>query len=87
MANKTILMSKIRQIFRLHAQGRSKKQISTLTGCSRNTVKKYLYKFIAHKLTYTDIDRMSDHDLEELFCPEQLPIRDERFEQLKAILP
>lgn len=87
MANKTILMSKIRQIFRLHAQGRSKKQISTLTGCSRNTVKKYLYKFIEHKLTYTDIDRMSDHDLEELFCPEQFPVRDERFEQLKAILP
>jgi transposase len=87
MANKTILMSKIRQILRLHAQGRSKKQISTLTGCSRNTVKKYLYKFIEQRLLYTDIDRMSDHDLEEIFCPDQLSVSDERFEQLKVMLP
>ncbi len=80
-------MSKIRQILRLHAQGRSKKQISTLTGCSRNTVKKYLYKFIEQRLLYTDIDRMSDHDLEEIFCPDQLSVSDERFEQLKVMLP
>lgn len=88
MANKTILMSKIRQIFRLYAQGKSKKQISTLTGCSRNTVKKYLYKFIENRLTYTEIDQMSDHDLEQVFCPEGLPTKqDERFEQLQRLLP
>ncbi|MFI4963504.1 MAG: IS21 family transposase, partial [Legionellales bacterium] len=80
-------MSKIRQIFRLYAQGRSKKQISVLTGCSRNTVKKYLYKFIENRLTYTEIDQMSDHDLEQLFCPEGLPKQDERFEQLQRLLP
>jgi transposase len=87
MANKTILMSRIRQIFRLHAQGRSKKQISVLTGCSRNTVKKYLYKFVEGRLTYTQIDQMNDHDLEQLFCPSEAPLKDGRFEQLQGLLP
>jgi transposase len=87
MANKTIFMSKIRQIFRLHAQGISKKQISVRTGCSRNTVKKYLYKFIEKRLTYTELDGMSDHELEQLFCPEGIPKLDERFEQLQSLFP
>jgi transposase len=87
MANKTILMSRIRQIFRLHAQGRSKKQISILTGCSRNTVKKYLYKFIEQRLTYTEIDQMSDHDLELLICPTEPVPKEERFQQLLKLFP
>lgn len=87
MANKTILMSRIRQIFRLHAQGRSKKQISILTGCSRNTVKKYLHRFIEKRLTFTEIDQMNDHDLEQVFCPSEAPTREERFEQLQALMP
>ncbi len=40
MANKTILMTKIRQILRSFTQGKSKVQISEQTGASRNTVKK-----------------------------------------------
>ena len=40
MANKTIFMSRIRQILRLYTQGASKKKISELTTASRNTVKK-----------------------------------------------
>jgi transposase len=87
MANKTILMSRIRQIFRLHAQGRSKKQISILTGCSRNTVKKYLHRFVEKRLTYTEIDHMNDHDMEQVFCPSEAPPREERFEQLQALMP
>jgi len=87
MPNKTILMSRIRQIFRFHAQGRSKKQISVLTGCSRNTVKKYLHRFVEKRLTYTEIDQMSDHDLEQLFCPSEPVVKEERFEQLQRLLP
>ena len=79
MANKTILMSRIRQIFRLHAQGRSKKQISILTGSSRNTVKKYLIKFIEKRLTYRELDQMSDHELEQIFCPSEPAVKEERF--------
>lgn len=87
MANKTILMSRIRQIFRLHAQGKSKKQISLLTGCSRNTVKKYLHRFIEKGLTYTELDGLSDHELDQLFCPPEPPRQEARFEQLQQLLP
>lgn len=42
MAAKTISMSTVKQIIRLHHQGRSKLEIARITGLSRNTVKKYI---------------------------------------------
>ena len=66
MANKTILMSRIRQILRLHTQGTSIKKISELTASSRDTVKKYIHKLIQQRLTYDVIAEMNDHDLELL---------------------
>jgi DNA invertase Pin-like site-specific DNA recombinase len=41
MANRKTDMSKPRQILRLFSQGEKKLKISTLTGVSRNTLKKY----------------------------------------------
>ena len=52
MANKAIEMIKVRQILRLYEQGHSKVQISILTGVARNTVKRYLRKFIAGQLKF-----------------------------------
>lgn len=43
------------------------KNRSTLTGCSCNTVNKYLHKFIAKQLTYTKVDQMSDLELDQVF--------------------
>ena len=87
MANKTILMTRIRQILRLYTQGKSKKQISQLTSSSRNTVKKYIHKFILEHLTYDAINEMSDHDLDLLFGYTEPAVKDERFEQLQSLLP
>lgn len=67
MANKTILMSRIRQILRFYTQGTSKKKISELTGSSRNTVKKYIQKFHREHLTFDQLNEMTDHDLEQFF--------------------
>lgn len=67
MANKTIAMIQIRQILRLHAQGKSKLQIVILTGVSRNTVKRYLRKFDEGHYTYESINTLTDHELEILF--------------------
>jgi hypothetical protein len=67
MANKTIHMSKVRQILRLFVQGKSKKQISELTASSRNTIRKYLYKFIQERITYEEAEQMSDQQLDQLF--------------------
>jgi len=87
MANKTILMTRIRQILRLYTQGKSKKQISQLTSSSRNTVKKYIHKFILEHLTYDLVNEMSDHDLDLLFGYTEPAVKDERFEQLQSLLP
>src|ERR1051325_956853 len=87
MANKTILMSSIRLLLRLYAQGKGKKQISALTGIARNTVKKYLHRFSTLKLTYADIDALDDQQLDQLFAPPAPPAKDERYEQLQHLLP
>ena len=42
MAAKTIPMSTIKQVLRLFYQGKSRLEISRITGLSRNTVKKYI---------------------------------------------
>lgn len=77
MANTTLSMSKIRQLLRLHAQGRSKLQIAEQTGISRNTLKKYLKEYISSGLNFTEINELSDKDLESLFVkPEDKPIND-----------
>ena len=87
MANKTILMSRIRQILRLYTQGTSKKKISELTGSSRNTVKKYIQKFHREHLTFEQVSEMTDHDLEQLFGSVEPVVKDARLDQLQTLLP
>ena len=60
-------MIQIRQILRLHSQGKSKLQIVMLTGVSRNTVKRYLRKFDQGQYSYEAVSSMTDHELEILF--------------------
>jgi transposase len=67
MANKSISMSKIRQILRLYGQGQSKLAIYRLTGVSRNTLKKYIKDYERLHLNMIEVEEMSDHDLNELF--------------------
>ena len=87
MANNPISMIKIRQILRLHIQGRSKLQIAAQTGISRNTLKKYLKEFEASKLTYDEISELSDKDLEDLFIkPEDAPLND-KLQTLFSLFP
>ena len=87
MANKIILMSRIRQILRLYTQGTSKKKISELTACSRNTVKKYIQKFHREHLTFEQVNALNDHDLEQLFGYVEPVVKDARFKELQALLP
>lgn len=87
MANTTISMSKIRQLLRLHAQGRSKLQIAYQTGISRNTLKKYLKEYVSSGLNYAEIIMLSDKDLESLFVnPEGKPVN-EKLKRLFELFP
>ena len=69
MANNPISMSKTRQILRLHSQGRSKLLMANQTGVARNTIKKYLKEFEQSGLSFTEINELSDKDLEDLQRP------------------
>jgi transposase len=87
MANNPISMIKIRQILRLHSQGRSKVQIAAQTGISRNTLKKYLNEFTESKLTFEEISGLNDKDLEDLFVkPEEKPVN-EKLQTLFNLFP
>lgn len=87
MANKPIIMLKLRQILRYFTEGISKKQISELTGIARNTVKRYINRFLALRLTYDAIAALSDHELERIFVESHPTLPDARFEHLQELLP
>jgi len=71
-------MSKLRQVLKLYCQGHSKLYTSKATGLSRNTVKKYLNILTGLKTTWEEVSKLSDKELDELFCKEPEQIADER---------
>ena len=81
------MMSKIRQILRLHTQGVSKKKISLLTSVTRNTVKKYLKKFNHEQFTFDTISAMSDYELSMCFSSIDEAKPDPRLVVLQQLLP
>lgn len=70
MANRPIPMSKLKHILKLHHSGHSKLQISTVTGVSRNTIKRYLATLQELGMSWEELLPKSDHDLDLLFCQE-----------------
>ena len=67
MANKPIVMSKLRKVLQLYLKGRSKQFISKYLSISRNTIKKYLRQFSKLGLLAEELDQLSDLELEKLF--------------------
>ena len=87
MANKKTDMSKLRQILRLYSQGEKKLKISTLTGVSRNTLKKYLRIYQGLGLYIKDIEMLNDKDLYELFGGSLKPEPGDKYKTLEAMFP
>ena len=88
MSNKTIEMFTIRQILRLYASGKGTKFISQSTGVARNTVKKYLYRYVLSEKTIEQIEAMSDADMSRLFLiKEPIVVLNKRLSVLELILP
>jgi len=67
MANKTIVMSKLRRLLQLYSKGKSKLFISKYLELSRNTVDKYVLQYELLDLPLEEIDKLSDPDLDKLF--------------------
>ena len=87
MANKMINMNKLRQILRHYHQGLSKSQISLQSGLSRNTIKKYLRKYLSLNLNYKEVQTKSDHELSMLFGSFNQPQPSDRFKTLSELFP
>ena len=84
MANTPIPMSKLKHLLKLHHLGRSKLEISTITGVSRNTIKKYLAVLSELDLTWEELSAKTDHELDVLFCQEPPSAPDKRLVALHA---
>jgi len=67
MANKTIVMSKLRRILQLYSQGKSKLFISQYLELSRNTVDKYVLQYRLLDLPLEEVEKLTDTDLDKLF--------------------
>lgn len=78
MANTPIKMNKLRRVLKQHFQGKNKLQISTSTGLSRNTVRKYLVRQRSFGITWSDVLLKSDKELDDLFCVKELEVTSER---------
>jgi len=88
MSNKTIEMFTIRQILRLYGAGKGTKYISSSTGVARNTVKKYLYRYVLSEKTIGQIEAMSDAEMSRLFLiKERIEASNKRLSDLQPLLP
>jgi transposase len=87
MANKPIDMNKLRHLIQLYFQGRSKLLISHQTGIARNTLKKYLKVFYETGLTYSQMNSLSDKELEDLFIKSNIKPMNERLCVLFDLFP
>lgn len=88
MSNKTIEMFTIRQILRLYASGKGTKSISESTGIARNTIKKYLYRYVLSEKTFEQIEKMTDAEMSRLFLiQEPIKVVNKRVSDLEPMLP
>ncbi len=88
MANRPLTMNKIKQILRGHFEGHGSKQLSKLTGVSRNTIKSYLRRFQQTGMHFEQLNQLSDEALAELILGTPAPLqKSDRLEVLLPLLP
>ena len=83
MAGKTRPMSQIKQLLRLHQQGKAKKEIARILGISKNTVKSYLHKYESSGYNIDDLLEFDDPVLESKFHLGNPSYKEHRYESLK----
>ena len=83
MAGKTRPMSQIKQLLRLHQQGKAKKEIARILGISKNTVKSYLHKYESSGYNIDDLLELDDPVLESKFLLGNPSYKEHRYEFLK----
>jgi transposase len=82
MAAETISMIKLKQIFLLHQNGESYRNIARVVGISKNTVKKYIRTAQLKGNLISDLALKEDYELEKLFAEPALESRDRNLDIL-----
>ncbi|MEO0435260.1 MAG: IS21 family transposase, partial [Cyanobacteria bacterium J06656_5] len=59
-------MDKCREIIRLHELGRNQTEIARSCGIARSTAQDYLRRALAKKLSYAQVQQLSDSELQTL---------------------
>ena len=75
-------MPNIRHLLRLHTQNQTLSEIMIQTGIHRNTLKKIIFDFKESKLSFIELNELSDSDLEELF---KKPLENQQSEKLQTL--
>lgn len=84
MAAKSIAMSTIKQIIRLHHQGRGIKQISRTCSVSRNTVRRYVTLYQQLSYPAKELLDMEDHALGQVIFPAEGQTKPDRYVLLQS---
>ena len=87
MPGKTKPMSQIKQLIRLHDQGKSIKFIARSLSMSKNTVKAYVKKLTTHHLSIGDLLGLEDPELHRCLHAGNPAYKDARFAAFKDRLP
>jgi transposase len=87
MANKPIVMNKLRRVLQLYHQGKSKLFISKYLDLSRNTVNKYITQCLLQDKPIEEVLELSDLDLEKLFIEKPPPDPTQKLKDLYSFFP
>lgn len=87
MANRSISMSKVRQILKLYSQGIGKKKIAHRLGISKNTVKLYIEVLNRQLVPRDELLKLSDLELNEQLHPPRQTAVEDRVKQLYDFFP
>ncbi len=81
MANQIVSMNKLKQYLKLSLKGYLYRQISLMTGMSRNTINKYKEVLDKHPMSYKELVQLSDKELYSIIYPpsEEKPSHEELY--------
>lgn len=80
-------MSQVKQILRMHLNGKGIKPMARDLGISKNTVKAYLTKAEACPMSFGELLALEDPQLERMFHTGNPAYKDPRYEHLKEMFP
>jgi len=87
MANKSIVMSKLRRLLQLYYQGKSKLFISNYLDLSRNTIDKYLTQLKFLNKPIEELLQLDDIGMEELFVKKPVKAPSQKMKNLHEFFP